>query len=372
MIILQISPEFNPGTGVGGVAHSLEREWLALGHDVRRFGPEEAGCGLLAEPRPGLRGRLRHACYVVWFSTIGTVRARRTVRRLPQHAVSICHNDALAGDIYVNHGVLASAMHARGRYMWRMLRNPLHLFTTARDYLRYIAPVHRLVVNLTNEDDQALKRTYPRLRPSTRVLSNGVDTERFRPPSASERASARARLSLPHDALLTIFIGNEYERKGLFPLIDAIAMAGKRHHLAIVGGTSDMTARLKPVVRDRRIGDRCHIVGTSDPLPYLWAADLLAQPSSYESYGLVVTEALAAGVPVLSTPVGVAPDVIESGVNGYLSIGTATEMHAMLSQFETADREAMRTAARESVRGRTWTHVARAYMSLFSEFANAG
>src|SRR5699024_2259097 len=133
MIIVQISPEFSPGTGVGGVAWALESRWRELGHDVRRFGPEEAGCSFLARPAAGLRGRLRHAARVVWFSTVGTVRARQAIKELPPGSVTICHNDALAGDVYVNHGLLTAAMRARGHFVWRMVRNPLHLFTAARD-----------------------------------------------------------------------------------------------------------------------------------------------------------------------------------------------------------------------------------------------
>ena len=51
---------------------------------------------------------------------------------------------------------------------------------------------------------------------------------------------------------------------------------------------------------------------------YYCAADLLALPSDYESFGLVVLEALACGTPVAATRVGIAPDLIEAGVNGIL------------------------------------------------------
>ena len=68
----------------------------------------------------------------MWFSTVGTHRARAYLRRHPDE-LSICHNDALAGDVYVNHGIVQAAMRARGHYWLRMVRNPLHLFTTARD-----------------------------------------------------------------------------------------------------------------------------------------------------------------------------------------------------------------------------------------------
>src|SRR5690606_12701769 len=247
--ILQISPEFTPGTGVGGVAYALEREWQAQGHEVRRFGSGEAGCAFLATPAPGLRGQLLHVAHVVWFSTIGTMRARRAVRDLPADAVSICHNDALAGDVYVNHGILEVSMRARGSYWWRMIRNPLHLFTVARDKMRYRGQTHRVVVNLTRGDEDALHKIYPRIQSLTVVIGNGVDRDRFRPPTTEERKQARAHLALDPDTLVTVFVGNEFERKGLFTLVEAVAAASECHHLVVVGGTQEMLTHLTKKAR---------------------------------------------------------------------------------------------------------------------------
>lgn len=367
MIILQISPEFEPGTGVGAVAHNLEEQWRSRGHDVRRFGLAEAGWARRSGPRSGLVGRVGHVGQVVWFSTIGTVRAKRAVAALPPGAIAICHNDALAGDIYVNHGILQAAMRARGHYQWRMVRNPLHLFTAVRDRRRYEGGTHRVVVNLTHEDDAALRREFPGIQSPTVVIGNGVDTERFRPPTKEERCDARARLDLEDHAILTIFIGNEYERKGLFGLMDAVAGSGPQHRLLVVGGTADMIADAQEAARRRGMGDRLLMVGRQDPLPYLWAADLLAQPSAYESYGLVVTEALAVGVPVVSTHVGVAPDVIDDGVNGYLTDGASQDLGDILVRFETADHQSMRSAARRSSLGHGWGTISERYLELFAE-----
>ena len=63
---------------------------------------------------------------MVWFTTVGTLRARRFLLERPD-AVSICHNNAMVGDVYVNHGVVGAAMRARGNSMWRMVRNGLRM-----------------------------------------------------------------------------------------------------------------------------------------------------------------------------------------------------------------------------------------------------
>lgn len=363
MIILQIAPVIGVGTGVGSVAYHLEKEWRLQGHDVRRLELKDAYGGWLPKPGPGLRGKVVLATRVVWFSTVGTVVARRRIAKLPAGAVSICHNDALAGDIYVNHGVLQTSLAARGHARLRMLRNPLHLFISARDHLRYHGHWHRAVVNLTTADDEALRSVYPRLSVPTWIIGNGVDTDDFRPPTDTERRAIRDRLGVSESDLVTIFVGHEYARKGLWPLLDAISRSGPRHHLVVVGGDSNMVKELRSRAVQTGCAARCHAVGATDPRPYLWAADALAQPSAYESYGLVVTEALASGVPVITTRVGVAVDVVEHGVTGFFTDATVENLSEQLRTLEGADLGSMRIAARRVAEQHAWRHKATAYLS---------
>jgi UDP-glucose:(heptosyl)LPS alpha-1,3-glucosyltransferase len=57
-----------------------------------------------------------------------------------------------------------------------------------------------------------------------------------------------------------------------------------------------------------------HFAGAHrDPIPFFWASDVLVLPSAYEANALVVLEALACGLPVVSTSVGFAPDIVVEG-----------------------------------------------------------
>ena len=190
-VIVQITPEIGPGTGVGAVAHHLEQEWQRQG--ITSSGsPCARPAALAAEPDGGVAGRLALMARVVWFSTVGTRRARAYLRRHPDE-LSICHNDALAGDVYVNHGIVQAAMRARGHYWLRMVRNPLHLFTTpATGAATPAAGTHRLVVNLVTDEERLLREAYPQLRLPTVVIGNGVDVDRFRPPTEMTLGGPRA------------------------------------------------------------------------------------------------------------------------------------------------------------------------------------
>jgi UDP-glucose:(heptosyl)LPS alpha-1,3-glucosyltransferase len=374
MRILQIAPEIEPGSGVGGVAYQLEQAWQRAGIDTARFTLADAGGARLPAPGPGVRGKLALLLRVVWFSTVGTVLARRALARLGADTVSLCHNDVLAGDVYVNHGILRAAMRARGGYLWRMARNPLHLFTAARDALRYRSTVHRVVVNLTDDEEATLRRVYPHLRPRTTVIGNGVDTRRFRPPTEAQRRAARATSGVPDDAFHVVFVGHEFARKGL-PLVLEAAAAEPRVHVGVVGGTKDLLAGLEKLAAELGVRDRVHLAGqVRDPLPWLHAADALALPSAYEANALVVLEALACGVPVVATPVGYAPQVVNDGVEGYLVERTAEDVRrALVALADTtpAERDAMSRAARRTAEDHDWDRVAEAYLSLLEPLVRA-
>lgn len=368
MIIVQISPEFDPGTGVGGVASALEREWRALGHDVRRFGPDEAGCAFLAGPAPGIRGRLRHAGRVVWFSTIGTVRARRALRDLPAGAVSVCHNDALVGDVYVNHGVLTSAMRARGRFAWRMVRNPLHLFTAARDAYRYRRNVHEVVVSLSETDRRTLVHSYGLAPERAVVIPNGVHLDRFAPFSDQERQTSRADLEIPDGVRVAIFVGHEFDRKGL-PLLLSAARELSDHHVVVVGGTPEQVEEARSALPANVIG-RVHWTGrVADPRQALAAADVLVLPSAYEANPLVVHEALACGLQVVATPVGSIPEDLTNDEVSRVVARSATAVRDGLVDLAELDLPRRLVQARARARAETagWDTVATAYLNLFDK-----
>lgn len=363
--IVQITPEIGPGTGVGGVAHHLEQEWRRAGLEVKRFTLDEAGGAWLPIPSGGFTGRFALIARVVWFSTVGTYRARAYLRRHPAE-LSICHNDALAGDVYVNHGIVQAAMRARGHYWLRMVRNPLHLFTSARDRKRYASRgAHRVVVNLVTAEDRLLRETFPRLAIATTVIGNGVDVERFRPPAAEQRSASRAALGLAEGERGVLFIGNEFGRKGLRPLIEAMGRLEGHVHLFVVGGSAEMIAAERTLPAAQMLGPRLHFAGAhADPRPWLRAADALASPSLYESYGLVVLEALASGLPVVATATGCVPDVIEDGINGVVVQADPDSIARGLRRLLEGDVEAMRRAARATAEAHSWPQVADRYLEL--------
>src|SRR5512139_2495053 len=150
----------------------------------------------------------------------------------------------------------------------------------------------------------------------TEVIGNGVDTARFYP---VDRTVARRKYGLPIDARVLVSVGALVERKGMHRVIDCLPMLIKRHpnlHYAIVGGASpegDDRAELTAQVARLGLAERVHFLGTlpSDQLKWaLSASDIFVLATSNEGWANVFLEAMACGLPVVSTDVGGNAEVV--------------------------------------------------------------
>jgi D-inositol-3-phosphate glycosyltransferase len=156
------------------------------------------------------------------------------------------------------------------------------------------------------------------------VIPCGVDLHRFKP---ADKKSARRQLGFSGDDFMVLFVGRYVPVKGLHRLLETI---GRLTHLpglrlVIIGGDgphTPMFRQLKAEATALDIQDRVTFAGRveQETLPqYYSAADVLAVPSYYESFGLVALEALACGTPVVTTPVGAMEKIVKDGVNGYVA-----------------------------------------------------
>lgn len=144
----------------------------------------------------------------------------------------------------------------------------------------------------------------------TTVIGNGIDLSRFRP---VPRMQARSELGLPANARILVSVGTLVERKGFHRVIDCLPALLQRHpdlHYVAVGGAGpegDIAERLREQVRRLGLSARVHFLGAYAPdrlkLP-LSAADVFVLATSYEGWANVFLEAMACGLPVVTTQVG--------------------------------------------------------------------
>lgn len=165
-----------------------------------------------------------------------------------------------------------------------------------------------------------------------------------------------------------LFVGHEFDRKGLPQLMAAVADLPPTTHLVVVGGTPDLVAWVKRSPDARLLGERLHLLGfVADPRWVFHGCDVFVLASAYEAYPLVVLEALASGLPVVTTRTGSATELIDDGPVGRLVDRTPASIRRGIEAVLSGDLQAARSAARSTALEHTWDVVAARYLALFEE-----
>lgn len=206
-----------------------------------------------------------------------------------------------------------------------------------------------------------------------RVILNGADPEEFRParlPAERERAP----LDLPVDVTLALFAGDiKTPRKNLDTILKAMATSKVRDsglHLAVVGRAEGspfpaMAAQLGVV-------DRVHFLGfRRDIAAIMRAADFFVFPSRYEACALVIAEAIASGLPVVTAKTTGGAELVTQ--NAGIAVDDANDVTALSEAMihlsgNSALRARMSHAAWERSRTNTWQHIAEQYLNVYREF----
>lgn len=171
---------------------------------------------------------------------------------------------------------------------------------------------------------EAFEREYQRLPGEWQIMPPGVDFQIFSSPERSEcRAEVQARHRLDHCDFLVLFVGMNFELKGLDTVMTSVAAARARNPranigLIVVGKGNEEKYRAKAT--QLGIGEAVAFAGpvSANIERYYRAADTLMMLSDTDTFGLVVLEAMAAGLPVIIGPEVGARDLIENGINGFV------------------------------------------------------
>jgi glycosyltransferase involved in cell wall biosynthesis len=171
----------------------------------------------------------------------------------------------------------------------------------------------------------------------TEVVGNGVDLARFHP---VDRNEARARFKLPVDAQILISVGGLVERKGMHRVIDCLPALLARHpalHYLVVGSggpEGDMRAELDAQVTRLGLAGRVHFTGAVAPDELKWplsASDVFVLSTRNEGWANVFLEAMACGLPVVSTDVGGNAEVVcRAELGSIVPFGDAAALTAAL------------------------------------------
>lgn len=159
-----------------------------------------------------------------------------------------------------------------------------------------------------------------------RVIPNGISTAIPR----IDRQEARQRLHVPERAFCALFVGSGWERKGLVTALEAIERLPGENLLLVAG-------RGRP---PRHAGSHTRFLGPTSDLSTLFsAADVFVLPTHYDPFSNACLEALAAGLPVLTTTANGFSEILTPGLQGDITEpGNARDLAAALSRWKAHDR----------------------------------
>lgn len=208
------------------------------------------------------------------------------------------------------------------------------------------------------------------------VVHNGVDSEKFHPRHRSRwRSDVRQGLGITEDEIVILHLGSGFARKGVLELIAAFAELcalnpNKRLRLLIVGqGDVGPYWRLAQTLR---VSDKVTFAGSSSsPEKFYAAADVFALLTKFDPFANSTLEAMASGLPIITTTTNGVSEILTPGVNGLVVSDprdAAAVASAMNRLLDAQQREVMGRNARELMaRSFTWERTAQKTVAVYRQ-----
>ena len=202
------------------------------------------------------------------------------------------------------------------------------------------------------------------------VIHNGVDLDHFNPRLKQQhRTDMRSRLGIGDATPVILYVGSGFSRKGVPQLLQALAGMQHQNAVAVVVGKDKHSRRMQALAGSRGLGGRVYFVGPQqDVRPWYGMADVLALPTLYDPFPNVVLEALACGLPVMTTPTCGAAELLQGRDCGRICDALDVEAQALaLDALLAGDSRQQAKAARDCVSDLGREDMARRLQALYRQ-----
>ena len=246
---------------------------------------------------------------------------------------------------------------------------PYHRYVLAAEREMFANPALRAVICNSQMVAEEISHFYGVDRSKLPVIYNGVDTTVFHPALADEfRERTRAEAGIRADVPVLLFVGSGFERKGVPQLLRAAAqMQSCATQIVIVGADRKLKA-MQALASKLGLDKRVHFTGPlKDVRPWYGAADGFVLPTLYDPCPNAALEALACGLPLVTSTTCGAQEWVASGVNGWVvdAIDQPELARRLDDLAALAGNAAARRAARASVEALTLPAMAERLLALY-------
>ena len=246
------------------------------------------------------------------------------------------------------------------QFMWRMTGYFEKRAFTSPQTLGISANSHRTQADLI--------KFYGANSEKIQVIYNGIDASRFTPTNSRFRQEIRQRYQIPETSVVVLFVG-EYRRKGLATVIRALGeLQDPRIHLLAVGKGN--LEQYQTLAKQAGISQQVTFAGPARDIEQVFgAADMFVFPTYYEPFGMVITEAMASSLPVITSRSAGASEMISEGESGLL-LDNPGDPHELSQKIkillaDEANRNQIGKSARAAASIYNWSHVAEDTLQLY-------
>ena len=264
-----------------------------------------------------------------------------------------------------------SLIPSSGSLIKRIYRNVTARIDTAMEKYIYRSRKYKKIIANSEKIKNELCKFYDVINKSVKVIYIGVDTKLFNPSNRMiYNIEIRKKFNIPLDSCLILFAG-AMERKGLSFLLKSLKLLKEENIFLIIAGKGDRKYYQREA-ESLGINNLIKFAGhRSDIHKFYASADIFVLPTIYEPFGMVVTEAMASGLPVVVSRQAGASELITEGEDGIL-IKNADDheeiAHILMPLVKDKDlRQRIGHNARLKVENLSWDKMADETMMLYRE-----
>jgi glycosyltransferase involved in cell wall biosynthesis len=377
MTIGIVTPCVRPGDGQGRANYEIVKYALQQGASIRIIAHELAddlkgSVEFFPAGVPGLLDKtdLTRLLHLASFAnkTLRSWTTRPDVLHSYGYCTDLPHD--LNTSQFVHSAWVRSPFHTAkiNKNLYGLYQNTYTHFNIKKEHESYHRA--RLVVAASQTVYQELHELVHIPKERLRVINNGADTAEFHPLADGEQAD-RAGLKLPEGVVLGLFAGDiRTPRKNLDSVLKAMAKV-EGFELAVVGRLEG--SPFPALAEQLGISKRVHFLDfRRDVAAIMRACDFFIFPSRYEACSLVLSEATASGLPVITARTTGGAEVIPEG--GGILVENPDDIAALEGALRTliqdpAQRQAMAAIARARYRDQAWDRICIAYYAIYRELA---
>ena len=247
--------------------------------------------------------------------------------------------------------------------------SPYHRTVLAAERRLYASPRLRRVICISQMVQSEIHERFGLPRDRLPVIYNAIDATVFNTQLRRHRDEIRARYGIGRDAVVFLLVGSEYARKGVGRALEALALLPPDAHLLVVG-RDRAPGRYAELAQRLGVAARVTFAGAqTDPKPFYGAADAFVLPTLYDALSNAVLEALACGLPVVTSDRCGAGELVAAHAAGTVCAARdiAAIARGMEALLDPTRRAHASVGALAAVRPLTPTAMAQRLTALYAE-----